>query len=138
MSSLNNCQFIGRMGRDPEVRMTPSGNKVATFSIACTEKFKDRNGQLQESTEWVRVVVWKKLAEIVEKLGKQGQKVYISGKMKTESWDDPGGVKKSKTEIIANQWFILQDPNFKGQNSEAGYEQNFDDVPPMHDDSLPF
>ncbi len=146
MSSLNQCNFIGRMGRDPEVRMTPSGSKVASFSIACTEKFKDGNGQQQEKTEWVNIVVWKKLAEIVERIGRQGQLVLVSGAMQTQSWDDQNGQKRYKTEIVGRQWQILHDPNFKSQqNNNGNATQNNDyspgfggDVPPAPEDDLPF
>lgn len=141
MSSLNQCSFVGRMGRDPEVRKIPSGSKVAEFGIACTEKFKDANGQTQEVTEWVSVVAWKKLAEIIERIGKKGQLVLVVGKMKTKSWEDPNGIKKYKTEIIASQWQILNDPNFKSQNNSHGCEANgyANDVPPaLEDEPLPF
>tara|TARA_R110002020_G_scaffold448962_1_gene661904 strand:+ start:319 stop:756 length:438 start_codon:yes stop_codon:yes gene_type:complete len=145
MSSLNQCNFIGRMGRDPEVRMTPSGSKVASFSIACTEKFKDGNGQQQEKTEWVNVVVWKKLAEIVERIGRQGQNVFVSGSFKTQTWDDQNGQKRYKTEIVGRQWQILNDPNFNGQQSNGSQPQNTpnnqpnDDFgQPPQDDDLPF
>jgi single-strand DNA-binding protein len=140
MSSLNQCNFVGRMGRDPEVRMTPSGSKVAQFSIACTEKFKDRNGQSQEKTEWINVVAWKNLAEIIERIGRKGQLVLISGAMQTQTWDDPNGVKKSKTEIIARQWQILNDPNFNSQSQQENYNApDYNDVPPSPtDDELPF
>ncbi len=141
MSSLNQCSFVGRMGRDPEVRAIPSGSKVAEFGIACTEKFKDANGQTQEVTEWVSVVAWKKLAEIIERIGKKGQLVLVVGKMKTKSWEDPNGIKKYKTEIIASQWQILNDPNFKSQNNSHGYEGDgyANNVPPApEDEPLPF
>ena len=142
MSSLNQCNFVGRMGRDPEVRMTPSGSKVAQFSISCTEKFKDASGQKQEKTEWINIVVWKKLAEIVEQIGKKGQLVLVSGSMQTQSWDDPNGQKRFKTEIVGRNWQILHDPNFTGGQQDVNQDNNgapdYNQAPPPQDDVLPF
>lgn len=142
MSSLNQCNFIGRMGRDPEVRVTANGTKVAQFSIGCSEKFRDASGSQKENTEWINVVVWKNLADIVEKIGRKGQLVLVSGKMQTTSWDDPSGQKKYKTEVVGRQWQILSDPNFKGQDENYNQENPNYNKPIYNqtsvEDDLPF
>ena len=104
MASLNKWIGIGNLGKDPEIRRTPGGTSVASFSIATTEKFSDRSGNRQEKTEWHNIVMWDKMAELAEKYLKKGSSVYIEGKLQTTSWEDKGGGgKKYKTEIVANQ-----------------------------------
>lgn len=98
--SLNLCQFIGNLGRDPEVRSTQSGDKVANLSLAVTEKWKDKTGERQERTEWVRVTAWGKLAEICEQYLRKGSKVYVSGNMQSRKYTDNSGVEKISTEIV--------------------------------------
>lgn len=131
---LNQCNFIGRLGRDPESRFTSSGKQVANVSIACSEK---RNGQ--EFTEWVNVIFWEKLAEIVvEYLGK-GSLVFVSGKMQTRSWEDANGVKKYTTEIVAREMKMLSGSSGSGSGSGTGGQRSegYSDPPPMGDD-VPF
>lgn len=92
MASLNECNFIGNLGADPEIKTLQSGNKVANFSIACTEKWKDKSsGEARESTEWVRVVVWQEgLVRVVEQYLKKGSSVYVKGKMQTRKYEKDG------------------------------------------------
>lgn len=106
---LNRCTFIGNLGKDPEIRYTGSGKPVANFSLAINESWKDAEGQQQEKVEWVNVVAWEKLAEIIQQYVKKGSKVYIEGKMQTRSYDDKNhpGEKKYITEIVANQLIML-------------------------------
>ena len=98
---LNQVQLIGNVGKGPEVRVTQGGERVANFSLATTEKWKDRNsGERKEATEWHRIVVWGNLAEIVESYVIKGSKVYVCGKIKTRKWTDQSGVEKYSTEIV--------------------------------------
>ncbi len=105
--SLNKVMLIGNLGRDPEMRFTPSGRAVTNFTIATSERWKDTNGELQESTEWHRIVTWGKLAENCAKLLSKGKQVYIEGRIQTRSWDDKDGNKRYTTEIVASQMQIL-------------------------------
>jgi single-strand DNA-binding protein len=108
MASVNRVILIGRLGKDPEVRATPSGSNVAKFTIATDERYTDRNGERQERTEWHNIVAWGKLAEICGQYLKKGKLVYIDGSIRTDSWDDKeSGQKKYRTEIIANNMQML-------------------------------
>ena len=104
---LNKAQIIGRLTRDPEVRSIPSGDSVANFSVATGFKWTDKIGQQQEKTEFHNVVAWRRLAEIIGQYLRKGSKVYIEGRLETRSWDDPSGVKKYRTEIIADNMIML-------------------------------
>src|SRR5579885_2128727 len=105
--SVNKVILIGRVGRDPEVRYTPSGSPVATFSIATDESFKDRNGQQQQHTEWHRIVAWNKLAEICGEYLTKGKQVYIEGSIRSRQWEDQSGNKRTSYEIIARNMQML-------------------------------
>ncbi len=108
MASLNKCQFIGNLGRDPEVRYMTNGEAVANISIGVTESWKDKTtGEKKELTEWVRVTFYRKLAEIVGQYLKKGSSVYIEGKMQTRKYTDKDGVEKYTTEIIADSMQML-------------------------------
>ena len=88
MASVNKCIFIGNLGRDPEIRYMPSGDAMANFSIACTDSFKGKSGEKQERTEWVRIVMFGKQAEIAGEYLKKGSSVYIEGRMQTRKWQN--------------------------------------------------
>mgnify|MGYP000273983617 CR=1 FL=1 len=109
MASLNKCEFIGNLGKDPEMRYMPNGNAVASITVACSESWKDKNtGEKVEHTEWVNCTAFGKLAEIMEKYLKKGSKVYVSGKMKTDKYQDKEtGKDKYSTKIIANEMIML-------------------------------
>lgn len=142
---LNKCLFIGFLGKDPEVRTTPSGATVANFSLACTEKWTDQSGQKQERTEWVNVVAWKHLAEIAQRFLRKGAKVFIEGKLQTRSWDDKNtGAKRYITEIQCATLLLLDSRQQDGQGAPArgsSQQQEPPDYPPpgaVGDDDLPF
>jgi single-strand DNA-binding protein len=97
--SVNKAIIVGRLGSDPEVRYTQSNTAVATLSIATSERFKDRDGQMQEKTEWHRCVAWGRTAEICQQYLKKGSQVYVEGPIQTRSWDDQNGQKRYTTEI---------------------------------------
>lgn len=102
MASLNKVMLIGNLGQDPEVRFTPAGQAVATFSIATTERWTDKAGQKQEKTEWHRIVVWGKQAENCKEYLSKGRPVFVEGRMQTREWTDKEGKKRYTTEIVAN------------------------------------
>lgn len=135
MKSLNRAEFIGNVGKDPEVRMAGS-SKVATFSVACTETWKDQSGQKLERTEWITIVAWRKLAEIVEKYVHKGSRVYVEGKLQTRSWEDKnGGGKRYAVEVLMNDMILLD-----GRNANASAEYPASDPAPdrFDDKDLPF
>src|SRR6185369_9165651 len=105
---INKVILVGRLGKDPEVRSTPSGTSVAKFSLATDERFTDKNGEKQERTEWHNIVAWGKLGEICGQYLRKGKLVYIEGSIRTDSWDDKeSGQKKYRTEIVANTMKML-------------------------------
>lgn len=119
-NSLNKVQIIGNLTAEPEVRETPNGQKVATFSIATNRKWKDASGMLQEEVEYHNCVAWRGLADIAEQYMHKGKKVYLEGYLKTRSWDDTAGVKRYKTEIVADNVILLWAPGEGNTNSYSG------------------
>jgi|SRR5450432_1106593 len=106
--SVNKVILIGNLGKDPEVKFTPTGTPVAKFSLATNERYKDKAGEWQDRTEWHNIVVWQRLAEIVGEYVKKGSKIYIEGRLSTSSWEDKqSGEKKYRTEIVANELVLL-------------------------------
>ena len=105
MRGLNSVQLLGNLGRDPEVKQV-GDNKVASFSVAINENYKDKSGTLIERTEWLNVVAWGKLADIAEKYLKKGSKVLVEGKIQTRSWDKDGE-KRYSTEVVARNFIML-------------------------------
>jgi len=107
-NDLNQCNFIGRLGNDPEARFMPNGDAVTNFSIAIGESWKDKeSGEKKETVEWVRCTAWRKLGEICSKYLKKGSQVFVSGKMKTRKWQDKGGTDRYTTEIIVDKMQML-------------------------------
>jgi len=106
--SVNKAILVGRLGRDPETRFTSGGQAVANFTLATDETYKDRTGERQKRTEWHRVVLWGKLAEITQQYLKKGMLVYIEGRIQTRQWEDKrDGQKRTTTEIVANVMRML-------------------------------
>lgn len=105
--SVNKVILVGRLGKDPELRYTPSGTAVVTFTMATDERYKDKEGSQQSKTEWHNVVAWRQLAEICGKFLHKGKQVYIEGKIQTRSYDDRDGNKRYITEIVADQMQML-------------------------------
>ena len=122
--SVNKVILVGNLGKDPELRYTPSGAAVATFSIATTERYKDRDGNRQEKTEWHNIVAWRQLAEICGKFLHKGKQVYIEGKIQTRSYDDRDGNKKYMTEIVADQMQMLGSKSDDQGASSSGQQYN--------------
>jgi single-strand DNA-binding protein len=105
--SLNRSQLIGNLTMDPEVRQIPSGKAVATFNIATNMSWTDQNGQKQDKAEFHSIVIWGKLAEIAGQYLKKGRKIYVEGRLQTRNWTGEDGIKRYKTEIIAENFIIL-------------------------------
>ena len=135
--SLNRVMLIGNVGRDPEVRYlegnsgAQSATKVASFTLATTERYRDRNGELRENTEWHNIVAWRNSADLAEKFIRKGMQVYIEGKLRTRSWTDPQGVKKFTTEVVVDNIQLLgkrsDNPAADAQQAypqQGGYSQS--------------
>ncbi len=117
--TLNKVMLIGNVGKDPELKFTPSKIPVTSFRLATSETWKDRDGQIKEHTDWHTVVAWRGLAEVVHKLVKKGSRVYIEGKVQTRVFDDKNNIRKHITEILAESMLILDG---KKNKDEMGYE----------------
>ena len=148
MSGVNKVILIGRLGQDPEVRYTPSGQAVANFTMATSENWTGKDGQKQERTEWHRIVVWGRLAELCKDYLRKGRQVYIDGKLQTRSWDDKEGKKRYTTEIVANTVQFLGTAPDKVETTDSNIESNQPEttnIPPFEpnvthisDDEIPF
>ena len=104
---LNKVLIIGNLGRDPEMRYTPSGKPVTSFSVAVSRGWTTSSGERREATEWFNVVAWGNLAEVCNQYLRKGSRVYVEGRLQTRSWDDPDGQRHSRTEVVANEMVIL-------------------------------
>lgn len=135
MASLNKVMLIGNLGKDPEVRFTQAGQAVCSFSLATSEKFKGKSGEMEEKTEWHNVTLWGKLAEIAGEYLSKGKTCYIEGKLQTRKWQDKEGADRYTTEIIGERMQML---SAKGEhNTPKGASQHGD--PPFDDSSeIPF
>lgn len=146
--SVNKVILIGNLGKDPEVRHLENGATVANFPIATSETYTDRNtGQRVENTDWHDIVVWRGLAEVVEKYVKKGTKVYVEGKLKKRSWQDKEGNTRYTTEVVADELTILSSRNDQAQQGQqAPYSSQgtpqapskVDDIINKDQDDLPF
>lgn len=132
---LNKVMIIGHLGRDPEMRYTPSGRPVATFSVAVSRSWKSSSGEHRSETEWFKIVAWGNLAEICKKYLNKGQQVYIEGRLQTRSWEDKEGQKRTSVEVVANEMTMLGDRRDKSQDDST----TFDETPPeVDEDEFPF
>ena len=131
--SLNKVMLICNVGRDPEIRYLDGNNpnqgatKVAQFTVATTERYRDRNGELRENTEWHNIVAWRNSADVAEKFIRKGTQVYIEGKLRTRSWTDQTGNKRYTTEVAVDNLQLLgkrnDNPGAQGSQSDAPYQQ---------------
>jgi single-strand DNA-binding protein len=125
---LNKVMIIGNLGRDPEMRYTPSGRPVTTFSVATSRSWNTSEGEKHVETEWFNVVAWSNLAEICKQYLTKGQQVYIEGRLQTRHWDDQEGNKHISVEIVANEMIILgerREAGETGSESESVEEEEF-------------
>jgi single-strand DNA-binding protein len=133
--SLNKVLLIGNVGRDPELRYTPTGVPVAQFSLATNEYWRNHEGQLQESTEWHTIVAWRNLAELSERQIQRGSRLFVEGRIRSRSYEDSSGAKRTSYEIIADTIIILdgrKEPSTSGQEPSEeppGPEQPSGDSP---------
>lgn len=141
--SVNKVILVGHVGKDPEVRYSQSGTPVANFSLATNERFKDRNDEWQERTEWHNIVAWQRLAEIVGEFVFKGSKLYVEGKIQTSSWEDrQSGERKYRTEIVARDLLLLG-PRENGSDQHPAYNEHQDQPPHTEsggvtDEGIPF
>ncbi len=121
MGYLNKVLLIGRLGQDPEKRITPAGHSVVNVSLATTEYFKDQSGNKQERTEWHRVVFWNRQAEIVEQYCRKGSQIYVEGSLQTREWQDKDGNRRFNTDIVARNMQLLDS---RPQTNQGGYQSS--------------
>jgi single-strand DNA-binding protein len=131
--SLNKVMIIGRLGRDPEMRYTPSGRPVTTFSVATSRSWNTSEGERRTETEWFNIVSWGNLAEICKQYLTKGQQVYVEGRLQTRYWDDAEGNKHSSTEIVANEMIMLGDR--RDNNQHIDDEESYSNT---EEDEFPF
>jgi single-strand DNA-binding protein len=135
---LNKVMIVGHLGKDPEMRYTPSGRPVTTFTVAVSRTWNSADGERHSETEWFNVVVWGNLAEICKQYLVKGQQVYIEGRLQTRRWDDKEGQKHTSVEIVASEMMMLGDRH----NSTNNHPQTSSDALPEMDapaeDEFPF
>lgn len=134
---LNKVMIIGNLGKAPEMRYTPSGRPVTTFSVATNRSWKSPNGEHRSETEWFKVVAWGKLAEICNEYLNTGQQVYVEGRLKTRQWEDKEGQQRSSVELIANEMTMLGDRREKTQNDDNS-SKNTNTLTDVEEDEFPF
>ena len=123
MPSLNKVQLIGHLGRDPEVRYTPDGDAVANLQVATTRVWKDKNGERQEDTEWMRVVLYDRRAEIASDFLKKGSQCYVEGYLRTRKWTDKDGVDRYTTEVVGTDLILLGSKPGSEKQGQASVDQ---------------
>lgn len=134
---LNKIMVIGNMGRDPEMRYTPSGKPVTSFSLASSRSWTTPSGERREETEWFNVVAWGGLAEICNEKLFKSQQVYVEGRLQTRSWEDESGQRHYRTEVVASDMIILG-PRDKYSSNSVNHHHNYSDSDDyvLHDDHL--
>ena len=140
MASVNKVILVGNLGKDPEVKKFDSGIKNASFSLATTEKFKNKAGEQVNNTEWHNIVVWGALSDVAEKYLKKGSQIYLEGKIKTSSWEDKSGSKRYKTEIYADSFTMLgvKDVQSNEPKKENATQPELSHNPDIDDNELTF
>lgn len=135
MLSLNRAQIIGNLTRDPELRYTPNGQAVASFAVATNRVWVDASGEKKEAAEFHDVVTWGKLAEICGQILSKGRKVYIEGRLQTRTWEGQDGVKRQKTEIVAENMLVLDKPK-EGTAAGNAYGAVASNSAPVNDSGI--
>jgi single-strand DNA-binding protein len=129
MRGLNRVTIIGNLGHDPEMRYTPSGKPVTSFSVAVSRSWRAPDGERREETEWFNVVAWDNLAETCKQYLAKGQPVYVEGRLQTRKWDDQEGKKHSRTELVATHMIILGDRRSPSSEAPAAGPEAEDEFP---------
>lgn len=137
MSGVNKVILIGRLGKDPEIRTFENGTKKASFTLATSETYKDKENRRVEQTEWHNINCWRNLAEIAEQYLKKGKLIYLEGKIKTRSWDDEHGNKRYTTEIEANTFTMLSSKSEEGADRPTETRMENNTTPPSAQSALP-
>src|SRR5512134_3028889 len=134
MASVNKVILIGNLGRDPELRYTPSGQPVANFTLATTDNYTSKAGDREERTEWHRIVAWGKTGELCAQYLSKGRSVYIEGRLQTREWEDKEGHKRQTTEIVAQNVTFLGGPRSGAPGGAGGEPQQREpSAPPASD-----
>lgn len=137
--TVNKAIIIGRLGADPDFRITPGDQRVANFNVATNRVWKDKEGNFQEETEWHRIVVWNRLADRAKEYIKKGHRVYVEGRIVTRSWQDQNGQTKYTTEIVANDLQMLEPIGSRESTEQGGeIEPPVGDIEPEADENVPF
>lgn len=134
-NSVNKVIIVGNLGQDPEARFTPQGTAVTNLSVATNESWKNQNGEIQDRTEWHRVVIYGKMAETASQYMQKGQMVYVEGRLQTNEWEDQNKNKRKTTEIRCDNFTML------GRRSDVGVVKNVQEASPTKEeesDDLPF
>ncbi len=134
---VNKVILVGRLGRDPETRYTSAGHAVCNFSIATDETFKDRSGERQKRTEWHKIVVWGKLAEICQQYLKKGAVVYVAGKIQSREWEKDGQ-KRTSFEIVCDEMHMLGGKEGGNRNDSRSNAEDRETAPAVDDSDIPF
>lgn len=130
---LNKVMIIGHLGKDPEMRYTPSGRAVTTFNVAVSRSWNSSDGERRSETEWFKVVSWGNLAEICNKYLTKGQQVYIEGRLQTRRWEDKEGNQRKSVEVVANEMTML------GERRDKNSSNSLEETPPdINEDEFPF
>ena len=135
---LNKVMIIGHLGRDPEMRYTPSGRPVTTFAVATSRSWNSMDGERHSETEWFNVVAWGNLAEICKQYLTKGQQVYIEGRLQTRKWEDKEGIKHTAVEIVASEMMMLGDRKDSHNNTPGHTEEGMEELPTGDEDEFPF
>jgi single-strand DNA-binding protein len=136
---LNKVMIIGHLGRDPEMRYTPSGRPVTTFTIAVSRSWNTADGERRTETEWFNIVAWGNLAEICKQYLYKGQQVYIDGRLQTRRWEDKEGQKHTSVEVVANEMMMLGDRRDNSSQTQESSEGTSEVPEPLADeDEFPF
>jgi single-strand DNA-binding protein len=135
---LNKVMVIGHLGRDPEMRYTPSGRPVTTFTVAVSRSWNTADGERRTETEWFNIVSWGNLAEICKQYLHKGRQVYIEGRLQTRRWEDKEGQKHTSVEVVANEMMMLGDRRDNSKQSQESEQDDESSEPVADEDEFPF
>ena len=135
---LNKVMVIGHLGKDPEMRYTPSGRPVTTFSVAVSRSWNTADGERRSETEWFNIVSWGNLAEICKQYLHKGQQVYIEGRLQTRRWEDKEGQKHTNVEVVANEMMMLGERKDYNKSSQESKQEDEPSEPVADEDEFPF
>lgn len=139
MGSVNKVILVGNLGKDAELRYTPGGTAVASLRLATTDRYKDKDGQWKEQTEWHTVVIWDKMAESLAEYLRKGKQIYVEGRLQTRTWDDKEGKKRYMTEVRGDRIVLLGGRPSTGEREEpAAQAEPSRETTELTDDDIPF